>query len=475
MQSELAALSVIFTEFYYWVTIVMMFLIHVGFCLYEVGVSREKNMLHTLMKNAMLIPVVTLTFFFVGWWIYFAAQNGPGITGGLKPAPFATPWSELMGAHLGGPPAEGSLTAADTQTWARLNGVFFGAFLLFAWTAGSILSGAVIERIRSSAFWMLAALLGGITWVFGAAWGWSDSGWMVQWLGYHDAYASGIIHAVCGGAALAVLLQLGPRVGRFRPDGSARDFPPHNQWLVIIGLFLIYTGFWGFYAACNVPIIDLGADGEHFFTATTIYLTPTTLSAITFNFLLSLAGGLFAGYWVSAGNPFWTFSGGLGGVITASAGNDLYHPLQAFLIGMFGVWCAYRLHHWVERRFQVDDAVGAVAIHGYCGFIGVVASGFLLWGYPSSMNESYAPITPWGQLAGALILFGVVGFAPCYAAAALLRRMGALRVPLEIEIAGLDHPEHAAELRATEELRDAEREAIERHRAEGSARAGRTA
>ncbi len=74
MNDELTALSVIFTEFYYWVTVVVMFLIHVGFCLYEVGVSREKNKLNTLMKNAMLIPVITVSFFLFGVWNYFAFQ-----------------------------------------------------------------------------------------------------------------------------------------------------------------------------------------------------------------------------------------------------------------------------------------------------------------------------------------------------------------------------------------------------------------
>ena len=83
MQDELGALTTIFTEFYYWVTIVIMFLIHVGFCLYEVGASREKNTLNTLMKNAMLIPVITVACFFFGWWIYFALPTCPGITGGL--------------------------------------------------------------------------------------------------------------------------------------------------------------------------------------------------------------------------------------------------------------------------------------------------------------------------------------------------------------------------------------------------------
>ena len=142
MQNELTALTTIFTEFYYWVTVVLMFLIHVGFSLYEVGVSREKNKLNTLMKNAMLIPVITFAFFFFGWWIYFAFQNGPGITGPLKSAPWAEPWNELMGTHLGGPPGDATaLEGEDTATWARLNGVFWAAFLLFSWTAGSIRRG----------------------------------------------------------------------------------------------------------------------------------------------------------------------------------------------------------------------------------------------------------------------------------------------------------------------------------------------
>ena len=105
MGNNLDALTVIFVEFYYWVTVVFMFLIHVGFCLYEVAASRRRNHLHTLMKNTMLIPLVTVTFFFFGWYIYFAFPNGPGITGGLVEGAGtnSAPWSPLMGAHLSGP------------------------------------------------------------------------------------------------------------------------------------------------------------------------------------------------------------------------------------------------------------------------------------------------------------------------------------------------------------------------------------
>ncbi|HMB78321.1 MAG TPA: ammonium transporter, partial [Kiloniellaceae bacterium] len=280
MGNNLDAITTVFTEFYYWLTVALMFLIHVGFCMYEVGASRAKNKMHTLMKNSMIIPLVTVTWFFFGWWIYWAVPAGPGITGGLDPDGFAagyTPWSDLMGTNL-----------SD-----RISGVFWAAFLLFSWTAASIVSGAVIERIRSGAFWIFAVLVGSVTWVIDAAWGWHYGGWMVQVLGYHDAYASGVIHAIAGGAALGVLVHLGPRFGKFDAQGNPREILPHNPWLVCIGLFLIYTGFWGFYVACNVPIISPETIGGQIsgetWTATTIYLTPTTLSAITFNFLMSLA------------------------------------------------------------------------------------------------------------------------------------------------------------------------------------------
>jgi len=460
MNTDIGALTTIFTEFYYFVCVVLMFFIHVGFCLYEVGVSREKNKMHTLMKNAMLIPLVTVTFFFFGWWIYFACVNGPGITGGLKDARWAWPWSEVMGAHMGGKLADGTLTLpADAAIWVRTNGVFWGCFALFSCTAGSILSGAVIERIRTWVLWIFTVLVGSVTWVLAAAWGWSPDGWMVKLLGYHDAYAAGVIHALCGAACVGMLIPLGARVGRFKRDGTPRVFPPRNTWLVVIGLFLIYAGFWGFYASCNIPIVDVDPSKERVvFSATTIYGTPTTLSAVTFNFLLALCGGLLAGYLASKGDAYWAFSGGLAGVIATSPGNDLYHPLQAFLIGGFVVYCLYRFHYWMERKFKIDDAVGAVAVHGVGGFLGLIVSGFVLWGSASSSGAT-PRVTPWGQAAGALICLAL-GFLPVFFLTLLFKKLGVLRIPLEVELAGLDHGELSAEQEQVRDLVTVELETV---------------
>ena len=446
MGNNLDALTTIFTEFYYWLTVALMFLIHVGFCMYEVGASRRRNHMHTLLKNSMLIPLVTITFFFFGWWIYWAFPNGPFITGGIEweAANANSPVSDIMGTNL-----------SD-----RITGVFWAAFLLFSWTAASIVSGSVIERINSGAFWILAVLIGSGAWIIDAAWGWHYQGWMVQLLGYHDAYASGVIHAVAGGFALGVLVVLGPRLGKFAADGKPRDILPHNPWLVCIGLFLIYTGFWGFYVACNVPLISPEGIGGNItgetWTATTIYLTPTTLGAITFNFLMSLSGGMMMGYFVSKGNAFWTYSGGLAGIITASAGNDLYHPIQAMIIGGVGTYLAYKLHYWVENKFKIDDAVGAVAVHGYAGFIGLVICGFVLWGHPSSPYDGYAAINPLGNFIGAIIMFGVLGFLPGYIASKILHAFGLLRIPKEVELMGLDFGTALEEEAAAREVHEAE-------------------
>lgn len=443
MDSEVSGLVTVFTEFYYWVTVVMMFLIHAGLCAYEVGASRRKNISQTITRHVMSLPLITITWFLFSWWLYFAFNNGPFIFGPIvsnEETAAALPWSQNMGPHL----------------QDNINGVFWAAFLLFSWTAGAIVSGVAIERIRTGAFLVIAVLVGSVTWVFDASWGWHPEGWMVQLMGYHDAYASGVIHAVAGGACLALAIVLGPRIGKFSRSGEPRDIRPHDTWMACFGLLLIYAGFWGFYAACNIPYLDIGVDGETRIAATNIYLMPTTLSAITFNFLMSLTGGLMAGYMVTGGkDPYWMLSCGLAGIIAASAGNDLYHPIQAMFIGAIAAWAAYRLHFWVENRFKLDDPVGAVAVHGYAGFMGVVIAGFVLWGYPAAEateTQSWTSSVGWfgttvdgdpavnpiGNFLGAIIMFGVLGFLPTYVVARILQSAGILREPREVELAGAD-------------------------------------
>jgi ammonia channel protein AmtB len=125
-------------------------------------------------------------------------------------------------------------------------------------------------------------------------------------------------------------------------------------------------------------------------------------------------------------------------------------------IGAFVPCVAYKLHHWVERRFKIDDAVGAVAVHGYGGFLGVVIAGFMLWGQPSSPYKDYATISPLGQLAGAIIMVAL-GFIPTYILARILNRANLLRVPREVELVGLDFANSEAYEAAVADVTAAER------------------
>lgn len=170
---------------------------------------------------------------------------------------------------------------------------------------------------------------------------------------------------------------------------------------------------------------------------------------------MSLSGGLIAGYMISRGDAFWTYSCGLAGII-AAAGNDLYHPIQAMFIGAIGTVVAYKMHHFVERRFHIDNAVGAIWVHGYAGVAGLVIAGFVLWGHPSSPFERYTAINPLGQLIGAVIMFGVLGFLPTCVLCRILKAMGQLRIPYEVDLVGLDLAHYRDRYLDEEEVRAAE-------------------
>jgi ammonia channel protein AmtB len=127
-------------------------------------------------------------------------------------------------------------------------------------------------------------------------------------------------------------------------------------------------------------------------------------------------------------------------------------------VAIVGVVFMYKIHFFVERRFKIDDAVGAVAVHGYAGCFGVFVAGILLWGHPSSGFEGYAPITPWGQFIGAVIMFWVLGFLPAWVLCAILKGAGLLRIPREIELVGLDLGDFHGRYLNEDDVRKAEEE-----------------
>ncbi|WP_330646899.1 MULTISPECIES: ammonium transporter [Thioclava] len=424
LKESVAATNGTFSETFYFLTIPLMVLIHAGFLAYEMGASRSKNALSAGIKNILAFAMIVPFFYFVGWWIYWAfptglsGSEGPMGTSGFAYANgIALPWSEYMGPNL-----------SD-----RSSGVFWGAFVLFAATTASILSGGVIERIKLTGFIILSIVLGAFVWILAAAWGWHADGWLVTKFGYHDFGASGVVHAIAGFFTLGVLINLGPRIGKFNADGSANHIAGHSMPMTLVGLMLIIAGFWGFLMGCVI------VPGESWSWSGTIeasiYGTPMTLSGMTFNVLMGFAGGII-GAWMITRDPFWMMSGALGGIISCAAGIDLWYPPMAFAIGFIGACAMPFVASFIERR-GIDDAVGAVAVHGFLGLWGVIVVGIAASGYPALFGEDVIQISFTGQLIGAAVM-AVMGFVPGYVVSLVLKLMGELRVPREAEELGLD-------------------------------------
>tara|TARA_B100000029_G_C17513541_1_gene937205 strand:+ start:234 stop:1532 length:1299 start_codon:yes stop_codon:yes gene_type:complete len=398
--------------FYFW-TGVLMWLIHAGFMIYEAGVARQNNVLMTMMKNLLTCAVITPTFFLFGWWIYYAFPGGVLPDNGPM-AKAALPWSEQMGPNLGD----------------NITGVFWFAFLLFSFTTGSILSGAVIERIRLGAYLLLAMVLGSAVWVLAAAWGWSSEAWLYTEFGFHDWGAGGCVHTVAAAFTLGVLLNLGSRIGKYDDQGRPVTIPPHNLPMTMLGLMLIFTGFYAFYAACAVfQVAEPGADPEPW---RSIYGTPMTLGSLAFTVTMGFAGGAMGAFISSRGDPYWTISGGLAGMISIASGVDVYHPALGYLIGFAGGALVVFVGNRLERC-GIDDAVGAIAVHGGAGVWSMLAMGVFASGYPQ--HEHFSSLQ--GQVVGIAVMIGV-GFVPGYGISWVLHRCGVLRVSREAELAGLD-------------------------------------
>jgi ammonia channel protein AmtB len=202
--------------------------------------------------------------------------------------------------------------------------------------------------------------------------------------------------------------------------------------MTLMGLMLIFTGFYGFYAAC------LFIQSTAFPGWLNIYLSPTTLGAIAMCITFGFAGGFTGGWFASKGDPFWTLSGGLAGVITVSAGADVYHPSLAYLLSATGGMLAVWVGTYIEKSLRVDDAVGAVAVHGFCGFYGVFLVGIFCGGYPTGINN--IPVSFGGQLMG-MMAFLPLAFLPGYVLSWILKKLNLLRVPPEVELEGLDMAE----------------------------------
>jgi Amt family ammonium transporter len=388
---------------------ILVFFMQAGFGMVEAGLIRSKNAANVLMKNLMDFCFAALGFFMFGYAIMYGTE---GLLVG------SDGWFMFgVGDSVGTLPTE----------------VFWLFQAVFAGTAATIVSGAMAERMKFVAYLTYSFLLTAFIYPVVGHWVWGG-GWLAG-LDFHDFAGSTVVHGVGGIAALVGAWMLGPRIGRFQPDGSPRVISGHNLPLVMIGVFILWFGWYGFNAGSTLGM------GE-----------PGVVGRIAMNTTLAPAVGAIAAMitaWVKYGKPDLTIAlnGALAGLVGITApcavvgsGGSIYIGLVAGVLVVYGI-------EWLNR-LKIDDVVGAFPVHGLCGIWATLAVGLFgreLLGAPADGLFYGGGI---GQLG--IQSLGVIA---CLAFAALamwivfkmIDAVIGLRVSKETELRGLDQDEHGME------------------------------
>ncbi|UQZ90161.1 ammonium transporter [Deltaproteobacteria bacterium Smac51] len=387
-----------------------------GFTLVECGLSRAKNAVNILMKNFVDFVAGSLLFLAVGFGLMFGASAG-GFFG-------------TSGFGLSG---------ADPTTEAGLWTLTFWIFqCVFCGTAATIVSGAVAGRTRFSAYILSSILVTAFIYPVSGHWCWNSlnglgEGW-IEKMGFIDFAGSTVVHSVGGWIALAGAIVVGPRLGKYGIDGQARAIPGHNLPLTALGVFILWFAWFGF--NCG--------------STTTADMT-LGLIAVTTN-LAACAGfaGALAAVWLKTGrpDPSMSFNGVLAGLVGITAGCFEVSPAGAVIIGFLsGILVVFSVL-FIDQVLKIDDPVGAVSVHGVCGFFGTIAVGlFAAPGYGSDTAGLFygGGLTQLGVQAVGALAVGAWAFIGGLAVFKIVKATAGLRVAPEEEMKGLDISEHGAE------------------------------
>jgi Amt family ammonium transporter len=351
----------------------LVFFMHAGFALVESGFCRRKNAVMVLLKNFAVLALGSLVFFAFGFGLMF----GDG-----------SMWLGLNGFF---PAADARVGAAPGNLPLY---VFLFFQLVFAATAATIVSGAVAERARLSSFLLFTVLAVGVIYplVGHAVWG---GGWLASW-GFHDFAGSTVVHAVGGGMALAGALAVGPRRGKYRPDGSVRPMPAHNFPLAALGVLVLWLGWFGFNGGST-----LAADPH----AIAPVILVTNLAAAS-GFLAAL---LHVRLRTRMLDLSMALNGALAGLVAITAGCDVIAPRDAMIVGAVGGVLVVEGVLLLER-LRVDDPVGAIPVHLGAGVFGTAAVGLLAssgdaLGVAYGGSWRFLVLQCGGALAGAAVAF----------------------------------------------------------------------
>ena len=399
----------------------MVFFMNTGFGLLESGLCRSKNAVNILAKNFVVFAAASIGFYILGWGLMFGNGNGFFGSEGLL----------MLGGADNSPATGDAYTGAYSAinwTGVPLEAKFFFQ-LVFAGTAATIVSGAVAERIKFLSFVVFSIILCAIMYPLTGHWIWGG-GWLAG-AGFWDFAGSTVVHSVGGWAALAGIVVLGPRIGKYAKDGSVRPITGHNMTSVFTGCFILWLGWFGFNPGSTMTVGD-GKDIAHILLTTNMAAAAGTLTAMVTA-------------WIKLGKPDYTMiaNGCLAGLVAITASCAWVSIPAAMLIGGIGGILVV-LAVLAFDALKLDDPVGALSVHLVNGIWGTLCVGL----FASADYSNGAALLENGR--GALItaqLIGIVAvggftFTLSMALWFIIKAIMGIRVTAEEEMEGLDMGEH---------------------------------
>lgn len=369
-----------------------------GFTALESGATRQKNTINVATKNMVDFIAAVLTFFVVGYALMFGESAGG--------------WIGTSGFAL-----KGLSEPSDYAFW-----VFQAAFV---GTAATIVSGAIAERCKFSAYIIISIAISAVIYPISGHWIWGDGGWLAE-MGFVDFAGSTVVHSLGAWVGLAGAIVLGPRLGRFNDDGTANDIPGHSLVLGVIGVLILWFGWFGFNGGSELAAND-------------------AVPGIILNTMLAAAaGGAICFLITSTLNPIVSveklINGVIGGLVAVTAGAGVLEPWSAVVIGTVGGAATYGAD-WLLIQWRIDDPVRVVPAHGFAGAAGTLGLAVLA---PIEALPAETAMAQLGIQAVGVGAIAVWGFGLGLILFLLLKMSGNLRVSPEGEHMGLNVHEHGA-------------------------------
>jgi Amt family ammonium transporter len=401
----LTELSYALDTFYFLVTGTLVMWMAAGFSMLEAGLVRAKNTAEILTKNISLYAVACIMYMLYGYSIMYPGDAA------------VSPWWPGIGSILGSTDntAEAVLASGGDTYYSGLSDFFFQ--VVFVATAMSIVSGAVAERMKLWAFLLFAVVMTGFIYPMQGYWKWG--GGALDALGFLDFAGSGVVHLCGATAALAGVLLLGARKGKYKPDGSINPIPGANMPLATLGTFILWMGWFGFNGGSELKVSDVAE--------------ANSVALVFVNTNMAAAGGVIAAMAVARllfGKTDLTMAlnGALAGLVAITAEPLTPTPLLATIIGAVGGVIVVFSILGIDRM-KIDDPVGALSVHGVVGMWGLIA-----------VTLSNPESTLVAQLTGLGVIF-VWTFVTSLIVWAVIKMVIGIRVSEEEEYAGVDQTE----------------------------------